>query len=594
MPSQVKVEGLLGQAVDQSQNGRLLCLPGWNEGQLIKIFSQESRLASTTYDWYGEHAGKWLYTMARAAFRTNDAVLKDLLFRTADYLVSTQEQNGYLGTYSLAQRITNHQAATHENSWDVWNMSYIVLGLLEVNKYFPNKKYLQVSKKIGELFLENFGEGKQNITGYGTRRGISATVVLDPVVELYRVTGDKRYLDFSAQVISQMEEKDGLHLISDALANRELEWIGDGKIYQLLWNITAVAKLYQLTGNNDYLIASENIWNKVHDYHLTITGGPWGGIGKHKECFNSRGYWSPYGYIETCSVMAWIQFNREMLKLTGEARYTQEIERSAFNSLLGAQYPNGMDWCYHSFTNGATHMAHFNDCCPSSGALALEELPPLIYSVKEGGIACNIYAESTASLNIPGNVKVMIIQHTDYPFDGQVKLILQPEKKTLFKLYLRIPEWAKTATIKVNNQTADLSLMKPNEYFIIERTWKKGDIVEINFPLELKIVRQAEVSNAPQRGGSIYQLQWFALTRGPLSYAVSGLLGGEEREEVFLLTENDPEELFIPVIPPEGLTGPAYELRLPDKPTLLFLPFFEASERKSGTWRLTWVQETIR
>jgi DUF1680 family protein len=594
LPSMVKVGGILGQGIESSQNGRLFLLPQWSDGHLIKIFSSESRQQSTSNDWYGEHAGKWLYTTARAAFRSNSTELRDLLFKTADYLVSTQEQNGYLGTYSPARRITNHQALTHSGSWDVWNLSYIVIGLLEVHRYFPNEDYLKAAKKIGELFLENFGDGKQNITGFGTRRGISATVILDPVLELYRVTGDKRYLDFTYQVIRQMEEKDGLHLISDALANRELEWIGDGKIYQLLWNLTAVVKMYQMTGNDDYLKAAENAWTKVKDYHLTITGGPWGGIGKHKECFNSRGYWSPYGYIETCSVMSWIQFNREMLKLTGEAKYAQEIERSAYNSLLGAQYPNGMDWCYHTFTNGATHTANFNDCCPSSGALALEELPPLIYSVNEGGIACNIYSESTASVVIPGTGKVMIQQNTGYPFDGQVKITLNPAKRFSFKLHLRIPEWAKSSAISINGQSIDVSLMIPGNYFIIERAWEKGDIVEINFPMEVKVVRQKEASIAPQRGGPIYQIEWFAVTRGPLVYAVKGLIGGNEREENYPLPVDNPESLFIHTAAPEGIQGQAYELRLANKKPLLFLPYFEAGGRKSGTWRLTWVQEIIR
>lgn len=245
--SDVRVEGALGQAIEKSRDGRLKVLPKWNGGKLIQIFSPESRQSSTTDDWYGEHAGKWLITTARAVSRSNDSELKDLLFKSADYLISTQEPNGYLGTYSAQRRITNHQAMTHAGSWDVWNMSYMVLGLLEVYRYFPEERYLVAAKKTGDLFVENFNDGKHKITDYGTRRGISATIILDPLIELYRATGDQRYLDFMNLVIQQMEEKEGLQLISSALSNRDLEWIADGKIYQLLWNITAVAKIYQMT-----------------------------------------------------------------------------------------------------------------------------------------------------------------------------------------------------------------------------------------------------------------------------------------------------------------------------------------------------------
>src|SRR5690606_34573686 len=134
---------------------------------------------------------------------------------------------------------------------------------------------------------------------------------------------------------------------------------------------------------------------------------------------------SPYGFVETCSVMSWIQLNRELYKITGQAKYIHEIEKSAYNALLGAQFPNG-DWSYHSFANGCRHASNFNDCCPSSGSLALEELPTLLYSHKENGIACNIYAESDLSIVLPDSVQVHIIQKSKYPFDGIINLNVFP------------------------------------------------------------------------------------------------------------------------------------------------------------------------
>jgi hypothetical protein len=102
-PEAVNIKGFLGDAIKISEEGRLLSLPGWNDEQLIKIFSPESRMKSTTNDWLGEHAGKWLYSTALAVNRTSDEKLKSLLFKTADYLVSTQEKDGYMGTYSLPE-----------------------------------------------------------------------------------------------------------------------------------------------------------------------------------------------------------------------------------------------------------------------------------------------------------------------------------------------------------------------------------------------------------------------------------------------------------------------------------------------------------
>lgn len=592
-PSAVSVDGVFGQAISASENGRLLTLPDWNNGELIQIFSEESRNKNDKNDWYGEHAGKWLYSTALAVERNDDGDLKQLLLQTANYLVGTQERNGYLGTYSPARRITNKNATTHSTSWDVWNMSYMVLGLLEVNKYFPNEKYVVAANKTGELWLKTFGEGKADITNYGTRKGMSATIILEPVVELYKLTKNQRYLDFAEWIIRKIEEKEGFRIISESLKKTDAENIGDGKAYQLIWNLTAIAKLYQITNNSDYLKAVENCWQNIADFHLTESGGPWGGIGKHLECFNKKGYWSPYGFIETCSTMAWIQLNRELLRITGQAKYAQEIEKSVYNALLGAQFPNGTDWCYHSHSNGSRHIAHFNDCCPSSGALALEELPPVIYSKRENGITCNIYTASEASVSLPGAGLVRIVQKTDYPFDGMIQISLSPEKQSEFPLFVRIPDWAVSTEIKLNGTPVDTRALIPGTFFQLRRVWKQNDKIELNFSFGLKVHLKEEFINAPQGGKSIYKVEWFCLTRGPLVYACNGLINGQDREKTFLLPLQDKASCFVRVKTPSGFYGPAYEMRVDGQEPQLFLPYFEAGSRTEGSWHLTWIQNKI-
>ncbi|MEX0986098.1 MAG: beta-L-arabinofuranosidase domain-containing protein [Bacteroidales bacterium] len=591
-PGQVSVEGFLGEALLKSESGRLLMLPHWNEGRLIKMFSHEARLGNERMDWYGEHAGKWLYTTAMAVARTDNPELKRLMLQTADYLVETQEPNGYLGSYSPEQQLTN-KSISHYRSWDIWNLSYMVIGLLEVDHYFPAPKYTDAAKKIGELFLETFGDGETPVTDYGTREGISATIILEPVVELYELTSDERYLDFASLIIDQIEAKDGLKLVSMALHNYDMVNVGEGKAYQLIWNLTAITKLYRITGNPDYLKAVQNAWSNIVTYHLSINGGPWGGVGKMYELFNRNRYWSPYGFIETCSSMAWIQLNRVLFEVTGDVDYIHEIEKTTYNALLGAQYPDGVEWCYHTFTNGGRHAAHFDDCCSSSGALALEEIPQLIYSKREGGISCNLYTASKATLTVGKGIKVQIDQQTSYPFDGTIQLTVSPDRAVNFPLFIRIPDWAEEVAISINGEAVDKQLLFKGAYFKVERSWKKNDHVTIHFPFDLRLSHKIEKADKPQGGGDIYSVQWFALARGPLVYATNGLINGENREMVFNLPEENPVSLFKPVGSPGDFHGPAYELQLPGKEPLLFLPYFEAGGRTSGTWRLTWIQRAI-
>lgn len=608
-PADVVIRGILGEAQDAARKGRLTQLPTWSDGELIRVFSREVRDQHDKMDWYGEHAGKWMYTTASAVRQSKDKELQASLLKTADYLVNEQAADGYLGDYGPTIRITS-TTTSHRRSWDTWNLTYMTLGLLEVNKYFPNEKYLAAAKNIGELFLRTFGEGKADITEYGTRHGISATIILDAVVELYRATNDKRYLDFADWVVKTSEKTEGVKFISAGLNNVDMENVGDGKAYQILWNLTGIAKLYEVTGKADYLKAVENAWTNVHDFHLTIAGGPWGGIGKHLECFNRKNFWSPYGFVETCSTMSWIQLNKQLLHLTGNAKYAQEIERAAYNALLGARFTNGVDWSYHSFSNGSWHSAHFNDCCPSSGVLALEELTSMAYSKKENGIAINLFTDSEATVAV-GKGSVRIVQKTQYPFDGKVQLTMsslrhgeaRPGKES-FPLFVRIPEWTSTATISINGKPVGTDGLKAGEYFKVEpqKPWKEKDVVEISFPMELKLHQKTEDAPIPQGGGDIYSVNWFALSRGPLVFSANGLIDGRDRERTFQLSSQKPEEIFTATTGPDG--RPAYRLNASGAENLVFVPYFEAgrlrqsapgSERgaKLNNWRLTWIQTKI-
>ncbi|MBS1607124.1 MAG: glycoside hydrolase family 127 protein [Bacteroidetes bacterium] len=585
-PSNVALKGLLGKALDLSEHGRLRSLPGWNNGALITMFTPEARSRNITTDWYGEHAGKWMYATALATIRTGDDSLKALLLRTADFLVRNQEPDGYMGSYSPALRITNAASKQHKKSWDVWGLSCTVLGLLEVNARLHDEHCLEAAKKIGELFLKTFGEGAADITDYGTRYGYSATVALDPVVMLYRATGDRRYLDLAQRIMREADKKEGLRLTAAMAAGRDLETVADGKAYQIIWNLLGVAKLYAVTGDPAYLRTVEAAWKNVHDHHLTITGGPWGGIGKHKECFNSREFWSPYGFVETCSIMSWMQLNRYLLQLTGEAKYSEEIEKSAYNALLGAQLPDGQLWTYHSFTNGRKHPANFNDCCPSSGAMALEELSEVAYTRRRGGIACNVYSAGSLT-TVFGSTAVKLQEETGYPFEGNIRLSVTPSAAVRFPLYLRIPAWTSGAQVTVNGKAVDTAAPKAGTYYTIDRQWKKGDVVDLLLPMPLRVEEQPEFAVMPQGKEDLYRVNWFALQRGPLVYASDGLVEGKDREMnfkvgagqigKFVKEDGDNKYVFSP----------------PGEKPVVFRPFYEAGGREAGTWRLTWMQYGI-
>ena len=585
-PQQVQLGGLLGRGAEASRLGRLRTLTTWEDGRLLNIFRKED-MDTVGVDWLGEHAGKWMIAAARAAVRTDDAELLQMLQKTADFLMSMQEPDGYLGTYAPSVRFTSDVRINFDRTWDIWNHSYLILGFLEMNRYWPDERYLNAALRMGGLLYKTFYKTGKSTAYRGNHFGLSGTILLEPVVELYKVSGEGKYLDFAEHIVEQMEGRPELRIISQTLAGNDLQRVGDGKIYQLCWNYVGIAKLYEITGNSDYLKAAQMAWDNIVAHHLTADGSPWGGIGGHHEIFNRAGYWVPYGLVETCNTMSWIHLNRDLLRLTGEAKYAEILERTAYNALLGAQYPDGERWCYFIFPNGRRHEAIYRDCCRSSGMVALEEIPPLVYGLRDGGVSVNLYAESAAILHLPRAGKVEIAQKTAYPTEGKIALAVNPATPAEFPLFARVPEWADEAHIAINGEE-QTAAMEKGRFVRLQRKWKRGDTVLLDFPLPLILHRSTE--RETHRGADMYSIDWMAVSRGPLVYAVHGLIDGVNREAVLPMPEENPESLFVLAPAPAGCDGPALELNVRGRGPITLLPYYEAGGREVGTWRLTWMQ----
>jgi len=215
VPGQVILHGQLGKAVDASYQGRLKRFIQDTKSKPIAIFSPEAVAKNFAGDWNGEHAGKWMYTAARAASRTHDVELAATVRNVADYLVSLQESSGYLGTYAptAKSRMTSPDVAD-TRTWDVWVHSYIILGLLEVNRFFPNEQYLQAASRVGDLCYDIFVRGGVSTADQGNHVGLSGTILLEPAIALYRATGRAKYLELANRSVDQFEARSALAMAS--------------------------------------------------------------------------------------------------------------------------------------------------------------------------------------------------------------------------------------------------------------------------------------------------------------------------------------------------------------------------------------------
>jgi DUF1680 family protein len=602
----VRFGGVLGDALDANHRGRLAHFIVDETSPAIAIFAPAQAHANRAGDWYGEHAGKWLIAASKAAARTRDATLSERVIRVADYLVSLQDDRGYLGNYAPDRRFTQKQppkgvswdGVPSARTWDIWTHSYLILGLLEVHAHFPAARYLDAARRIGDLCWSTLTTGGIDITDLGNHHGMSATVLMDPAVALYWATGERRYLDLALLVLEQAERNPRLALLTHALNGADAAEIATGKAYQLIWNLVGLAKLQRATGDARYLQAVRNLWRNIRERHLTLGGGPWGGVAQRsREVFNPAAVFSPYGYVETCSILAWLQLNRELLSITGDAVYAEEIERSAYNDLLGAQAANGEDWCYYSFPNGKRVHTTYWRCCKSSGAMALEELPAIAYGVsREGRVTVNLFGPSVATLNVPGAGEVRLEQTTTYPFDGEIAIRVAPSRAVSFAISVRIPAWAEGASVRANGESI-ASSPPLGAYLAIERTWRADDVIALSFPMRplphRRTNRNVQESQAPDGSyvsQEVLHFDYLALTRGPLVYA-TGLIDGYKTEETLRL-DSAPSAAWLETVPATSGNGPGPDLRLrpAGRPPLIFSPYYRAGGRRDHTWRLTWMQ----
>jgi uncharacterized protein len=614
---QVRLRGLLGDALDANRRGRLSRFIIDETSPALRLFAAAHRERNTEGDWYGEHAGKWLIAAARAAARSGDAVLRQRVQHGARWLADQQLPDGYLGTYAASHRFTVPQppkpgtwdGAPARRTWDAWIHAYLVLGLLEVHRHFPEQKLLDAACRIGDAFLHALTDGGIDITTLGNHHGMSATVLLDPAAQLFLDTGEKRYLDLAWRILEQADAEPRLALLRQALAGADAAEIATGKAYQLQWNLVGLAKLWRATGHDELLRAVQSLWTSIRTHHLTAGGGPWGGVAhRSREVFNAPGTFSPHGYVETCSTLAWIQLNRELLALTGDVRHAEEIERSAYNDLLGAFAPNGEDWCYYVFPNGQRVHTTYWRCCKSSGAIALEELAEAAWSLDVTGpvpaLSMNLPGTAEVDAALPDGRSFSVSASGAYPFDGRLALDIRCPEPLRLALRLRVPPWAGGATLQVGD--AAPQPVEAGAYATIDRRWAGGERVLLAVPMaprfQRALNRNVQESRAPD--GAIVRQQvlrqdFVALLRGPLVYATDGLVDGYRSAETIRL----PDEVLDGEVPASACVqtladddkagdtteGPRLRLDLPDRPSIHFAPYYRAGGRRHGAWRLTWL-----
>ena len=543
-PDTVQLKGLIGQRFHASRLNRL---HNQEEDHLLWPFQRHCPVGyyppdkqpypGIRGDWQGEFMGTYLDAASISAWNAGDEDLRDKIDSMVSEWLATQDADGYLGTYDEADRW---------KSWDVWVQAHNLIGLESYYRYTGRKDILNAALSIGYRVLQDFGAGKRTLRDTGPHVGMASSAILEPMIWLYRESGDRAFLDFGVWLVEQdWEGEGGPQILSAILAGKGVAGVGNSKGIEMLLDFAGLMELYRATGEEKYLRTILLAWEDIAAHHLYITGSASTGEYFPKDfTLPNQGI---YRIGETCVSMGWMYLNFSLARLTGNARYFDMAEQTLYNHLLGAQSPDGRSWAYYlGLADSKRYRWHTDpECCPTKGARGIAQTLGHVFGLFEDGFSINFYDAAKAVLSLPSGRSVQIAVETGYPYEGQVWVTVSLASRETFTLRLRLPGWCRNYKLALNGAALDLQ-PDENGYLLLPRDWTDGDQILLDMDMPVNVVAD-----------KIGNMGRVALTRGPLVFAAdaSYLPGGVLLDDVILSLQGSDPAQYIRAVKTQDTEG---------------------------------------
>jgi len=540
-PGRVSLRGRLGQRLRLSIANRLKKV---NYPHLVEPFRLRNE---TDGRWRCEFWGKIVRSAILSWRGEQDEELLDLIKHTVADLLSTQNSAGYICSYPRDRETQD---------WDIWGRKYVIIGLaryyLEIDR---NAKVKSAIAQEIDYLITQVGPNALNITTCGHHCGLAASSILEPVVLGYRITGERRFLDFALWIVNQGGSS--VNNIFTGILEGVPPWqLGNGKAYEMMSCFEGLAELYRETRNPDYLEAVLQFYKAVRDQEIFITGvgglkDIWGEFwdnGKIKQTQKNVG-----ALGETCVTTTWIKFCGQVLRLAGDATVVDEMERTLYNGILGAMVSDGSWWLHRNPTPlagastkiraGDQIPGYGEDCCVAQGPTGLAMAPWMAVMQDSAGPVINLFETLEATACLADGSPVKIVIEGDFPRSANVRITISPLHAAKFRVRLRIPGWSQTNLVSVNGLSYNGT---PGQYLAIDRKWNSGDAIEMQFDMSVK------ATTAPDGGDRV------ALMRGPVVLAQDSRLGPVDVP----ISVNPINLLAVTEVPPKPFMFETY--RFPD------------------------------
>jgi DUF1680 family protein len=472
-----------------------------------------------------------------------DPALAKYLDSLITLIGNAQESDGYLYTARTIDPAHPHEwsgperwVKEHELSHELYNSGHLFEAAVAHYNAIGKRNLLDIALKNADLLVATFGPDKRHVAP-------GHEIVEMGLVKLYRVTGKKQYLDLAKFFLEQRGErqydkankdpwKNGSYWQAHEPVTEQDEVVGHA--VRAMYLYSAMTDIAAITGDTAYVHAVDRLWENMVEKKIYLHGGI-GAIGNGERFGDNYELPNLTAYAETCAAIGSVYWNYRMFLLHGESKYMDVLERTLYNGLISGVGLDGKSFFYTNamqILSGHTHEGLEPErsgwfpcsCCPTNMARLLPSVPGYVYAVKDKNIYVNLYISGTANISL-GQGAVKVEQFSNYPWSGDIGLKVAVARPQTFGLLLRIPGWARDeaipgglykfqgqgggpVSIRVNGKTYNAEIK--NGYAVIDRTWKKGDSVELVLPMTVHRVKASD--SVKEDAGKV------ALQRGPLVY----------------------------------------------------------------------------
>jgi hypothetical protein len=485
-----------------------------------------------------------------------DAYVDSLIVKIA----AAQEPDGYLYTARTIDPKNPHSWAGNERwvkerelSHELYNSGHLYEAAYAHYYATGKKNLLNIALKNADLVCSVFGENKLHAAP-------GHQIVEMGLVKLYRITGKKEYLNTAKFFIEERGRykgydaknkdpfKNGAYWQDHIPVVDQKEAVGHAVRAGYLY--AGIADVAALTGDSAFLNAIDAIWNNMAQKKIYVQGGL-GAVGSGERFGDNYELPNSTAYNETCAAISNVYWNHRMFLLHGDAKYIDILEKTLYNGLISGIGLDGKTFFYsnamqvnrnfHHHSLERTRSGWFDcSCCPTNVARFIPSIPGYVYAQKGNSVYVNLFMQSEGSMDVNGQ-KVTITQQNNYPWQGDLKFIIQTKKKNDFEMKIRIPGWARGEAMptdlysfkdSLNSKTAILVNGKSVEfvaekgYSVLKRSWKNGDVIEVKLPMEIR-----KVASSENVRGNIGKL---AVQRGPLMYCAEGIDNNGKTSNILL------------------------------------------------------------